>query len=437
MFPSRARGQQRRNNTFSGAPLQLSSSGTYGRALLSPATPSTIAGFVNLGLGSQTVQWTGRNNLSMDEMKRACGLPEPIADFILNISAIDLTEAAAEDSNNEQALQPTTNPSPPKLGKTHLLAFPSLLRPRAIVDQEPEPITPSASTTLAVWYEKTELPSLPPEIRQLIFSFLLAPSASTTTTVPADSTNPRAPQLAVPVTTAADLSSQAARLRGAKSLLLVSKQFRREFLPPFAARYAYKVTTPAQLLWLGLPSRPLSLSGLSLHWQHLQHVELATSAHDAGSVRAVKAFLQLCSLAIYLLPKLRSLAVVQLPAAFSPVRFYVKGTDDEGRAASLDVFRCDRLVQYGERSWDDGAQAAVAADDFAADVLGMGLSSGGVGWGVGLFRIGAMLQEWMAGEGVEEFDLFGGVYRAGGGKSVALVVTLVTEGNWRRERARE
>jgi hypothetical protein len=57
------------------------------------------------------------------------------------------------------------------------------------------------------------------------------------------------------------------------------------------------------------------------------------------------------------------------------------------------------------------------------------------GWGVAFFRLGEVLQEWMYREGVEEFALFGGVFRSASG--TALAVTLQTEGKWREREERK
>lgn len=373
----------------------------------------------------------GRDLTNADDMKRACGLPDQITDFIINISAADLRTRATDQTNaatsadHNQLVPSTTRPSPATQEdheQNHLVFWPSSLRPRAVVDQEPEPIVLSSSLSLVLWTKKTELATLPFEIRTIIYEKLLEPSASTETTIPPNDATATV-RLIVPNHQASVLEEQAQTLRGAKSLLQTSKQLRSEFLPLFAARYNYTLTSTAQLLSLGLHNRPLGAT-LSLAWTHLKHVELSTDA-TVLQPREIRAFLQLSCLTIYLLPALETLTITQLPAAFSPVRFYTSETNAATTSAlSMDTYRCRRLARYGAGATN------VSADHFAMDVFNI------PGWRVGFFRLGEILQDWMRREGEEDFALFGHVYVASGSAGVALALTLQTEGKWRRARRR-
>lgn len=408
---TRRRVPQSLDRVFAGTPIGVSATGTYG-TLFSPLPPA---------VNTQLARAAARTPTSAAEMKQACGLPEQIADFIINISAADLntsdqTSAANAAADNHHLVPSTAAPAPATgdSKQDELVFWPSTLRPRAVIDQSPEPFALSPSLSLVPWTRKTELMSLPTELREIIYEMLLEPSASTKTTVPANDTTATV-RLVVPNEDAAILEEQARALRGAKSLLKTNKQLRSEFLPFFAARYSYKFTRTAQLLCVGLPHRPLG--ALSLHWTQLQHVELSI---DASVRRAAdtRAFLQLGCLAIYLLPALKTLTITQLPAAFSPVRFYA---GQEGAALAMDTYRCRRLARYG-----DGT--AISAKDFALDVYGV------PGWRAGFYRFGEILQGWMRSEGEEEFALFGHVYRVGSGGEVTLALTLQTEGKWRKVR---
>jgi hypothetical protein len=176
---------------FVDAPSTFSSNSTYGRALASPANPNPVPVDMigeTTNEGRSMVQWTGKNNLSFDELKRACGLPEAVAEFILNVSVDDLRDPDNGDDEadtNNQALVPSTNTantltvSPPNGQQSHAteyhLFWPSLLRPRAIIPwgPEPSPPLPSPSRELILWRTKPALTTLPSEIRLHIYSFLL------------------------------------------------------------------------------------------------------------------------------------------------------------------------------------------------------------------------------------------------------------------------
>ncbi|ETN45429.1 uncharacterized protein HMPREF1541_09260 [Cyphellophora europaea CBS 101466] len=427
MLPFRSSRPTRRtpsgiDRLFSGALLAHTNAGsTYSSIPLEPATPTTIGRGSNDQLESSSDQEFEYTN----KMKRACGLPIHIADFILDLSHNDLFENESTSQTATTALVPASA-NPAAVTSTsgedddddkdestkYTVPWPTSLRPRAV----PEPIgLVLSSSRELVLYEPNQvslLMSMPAEIRELIYLSLLAPSAHTKTTIPATDPVPAAANvfLLTPSTQASDLQEQALTFLGTCSLLLTSKHIRAEFLPLFAARYTYTFSAADDLIAIMLP-KPLGASDLSLSWTHLAHVELTTDIVAFGGARSIRAYMQLASLTLYCLPSLQTLILTMLPAAYSPVRFLVASGDDG--ASALNTYQCSVLHRYG-------AGTGFAARGFAADLLGVR----GMGWGEEFLKLGELLQGWMRRERIADLELFGGMYvsKTGG---AALSVKLV------------